>query len=183
MRLISDEYKELNRRLHDECSDFGQIKERRLVNRMKKLRVVLAKYQPRDILDYGCGKGGLAQAYPRYLWREYDPCIPGKDKLPSPADLVVCNDVMEHVELEYLNNVLLHLKNMSRRAVFFVIGLRPSNKELPDGRNAHITLMQAEEWLELLANYFSIVEHWTVGGRDGQPGKLFVVGETNECQS
>ena len=39
--------------------------------------------------------------------KEYDPAIPGKDSLPEPADIVVCSDVLEHIEPNYLLNVLV----------------------------------------------------------------------------
>lgn len=105
-----------------------------------------------SILDYGCGQGALKKALqtlapPVYRIDEYDPAIPGKDGMPVFADLVVCTDVLEHVEPERLPTVLAHLKLLARKAVFVVIATRPSNKTLPDGRNAHLIQEDGAWWL------------------------------------
>jgi hypothetical protein len=168
MQLISDEYKELNERLHRENAGYGGGGDRR----KKEVLDLINQYQPQEILDYGSGKGALAASLSEYRWHEYDPCIPGKDELPKPADMVVCSDVLEHVESEYLETVFDHLRSLSKRLVFCVIGLRPSNKCLPDGRNAHITLLEEETWVEKFQKHFRIVKHWTKGR-----GKLFIIGE------
>lgn len=109
-----------------------------------------------SVLDYGCGEGALVRALwqdkPAWLsLREYDPAMPGKDDLPLFADLVVCTDVLEHVEAEKLDAVLQHLKLLARKATFVVIATRPSHKTLLDGRNAHLILESADWWQGRLA--------------------------------
>lgn len=111
---------------------------------------IAKEYAATSILDYGCGQGTLAKALraqPLGAIRidEYDPAIPGKDGRPGFADLVVCTDVLEHIEPERLANVLTHLHQLARKAIFVVVSLKRSNKTLADGRNAHI-LVQSEEW-------------------------------------
>lgn len=135
--------------------------------------VVLATAQQYDcwsVLDYGCGQGALARAIlmredRRVLVREYDPAIEGKDGRPMFADLVVCTDVLEHVEPERLDAVLAHLKSLARRAVFVVINTQPSNKTLTDGRNAHLIVESHAWWGErLYAAGFTVIwdlEHTT----------------------
>lgn len=107
-------------------------------------------YHAESILDYGCGQGSLAKAlrlYPTFApIREYDPAIPGKDALPEPADLVVCTDVLEHIEHDRLPSVLEHLKSLARKAIWAVISTKTSNKKLSDGRNAHIIVRPAKWW-------------------------------------
>lgn len=101
-----------------------------------------------SILDYGCGRGSLGDALARITGRrcrEYDPGVPGKDSLPVFADLVVCTDVLEHVEPGRLDTVLAHLRLLARKAVFVVVCTRPSNKLLPDGGNAHL-IIEGDEW-------------------------------------
>ena len=101
------------------------------------------------ILDYGCGGGELAKALGDGVRvAEYDPGIPGKDKMPKPADLVVSTDVLEHVEPELLGNVLDHLVRLTGRMAYLVINLRPANAHLPDGRNAHLSLLTPTQWYE-----------------------------------
>lgn len=74
----------------------------------------------KNVMDYGCGKGTLASKLPFPIW-EYDPAIPGKDSVPRPADLVVCLNVLECVEMDMLDNVLGDLVRCSRKCVFAVI--------------------------------------------------------------
>lgn len=106
----------------------------------------------RSVLDYGCGQGSLREwvmrAEPCADFREYDPAIPGRDALPEPADLVVCTDVLEHIEPEKLLSVLQHLKALAMRALLLVIATRPSNKTLTDGRNAHLILESGAWWAQ-----------------------------------
>lgn len=116
---------------------------------------LVRRFQASSVLDYGCGQGSLiaalkAQALPGIRWAEYDPAIPEKSNQPVFADLVVCTDVLEHVELDKLDAVLRHLRQLARRAVFVVIALRPSNKTLSDGRNAHVTIETADWWIARL---------------------------------
>lgn len=101
-----------------------------------------------SVLDYGCGQGGLATALAGsgLSVREYDPAIPEKASRPMFADLVACTDVLEHVEVEKLPNVITHMRGLARKALFFVVALDDSNKMLRDGRNAHITLRPREWW-------------------------------------
>lgn len=115
-----------------------------------------------SVLDYGCGEGSLItylQAVnrsdamrvkdfpPRCAdFRAYDPAMEGFDRLPEPADLVVCTDVLEHIEPDRLDAVLAHLKTLAKKVLFVVIATRPSGKTLTDGRNAHLILESAEWW-------------------------------------
>jgi hypothetical protein len=107
-----------------------------------------------SVLDYGCGEGKLRakliQSAPRLDCREYDPRIPGKDQRQrvSFADLVVCTDVLEHVEPETIGNVIRDIDTLARKVVFLVVCLRPSNKVLSDGvTNAH-RLVRSKAWWE-----------------------------------
>lgn len=122
-----------------------------------------------SVLDYGCGQGSLVAALKSGSVRlrgvrfdEYDPAIPGKDSPPTFADLVICTDVLEHVEPDKLDAVLAHLKQLARRAVFAVIALRPSNKTLSDGRNAHLIIESADWWRARLTDAgFTVADYLT----------------------
>ena len=89
---------------------------------------------------------------------EYDPAIEGKNKVPLPADLVVCTDVLEHIEPEYLDSVLVHLASLTQLASFFVVHTGPAQKELADGRNAHLTIENSEWWRRKIGAYFQVSE-------------------------
>ena len=106
-------------------------------------------YGCKDILDYGSGTGQLKKALGDIV-REYDPALPGKDADPAPADMVVCTDVLEHIEPDLLNEVLTHLRSKYRKVLFFTIALRPAKKVLADGRNAHLIIESSQWWAERL---------------------------------
>lgn len=98
------------------------------------------------ILDYGCGAGALKRVLPGFDVREYDPGIAEKSALPEPADVVVCLDVLEHIEPEKLPAVLDHLAEMTLLACVVSIATRPAKKRLPDGRNAHLIIDNGSWW-------------------------------------
>lgn len=150
--LITPEYLELQKTLH-ESGKYG-VSSDRWVN-----AVLCAKEKERceDILDYGCGQGRLKAGIGDCV-REYDPAIEGKNADPEPADLVVCTDVLEHIEPDNLDNVLSHIRSKVKKRAFLVISTRPATKMLPDGRNAHLIVQNADWWADRLAPYFRILE-------------------------
>jgi hypothetical protein len=88
-----------------------------------------------SVLDYGCGQGSLKHklesAGARCEVREFDIGIPSKRVMPSFADLVVCTDVLEHIEPAYLGNTLNHICRLTRKVALLSVALDPSNKCLP----------------------------------------------------
>lgn len=111
-------------------------------------------YDAFSVLDYGCGQGRLVEDLKRrsnmnhLRLDEYDPAIPGKDRLPSFADIVTCTEVLEHIEPERLDAVIAHLQMLARKAIYLVVTIQPSNKTLSDGRNAHLTIENGTWWEE-----------------------------------
>jgi len=103
-----------------------------------------------SILDYGCGAGSLAEALKPLKVQQYDPGVPGREALPKPCDLLVCTDVLEHVEPDRLDVVLQHMYRITNKGAFVVISTRPAREVLPDGRNAHLIVQPSEWWLEKL---------------------------------
>lgn len=113
----------------------------------------------RSILDYGCGQGFLKKGIPDTIEvREYDPGIIGKDAPPEPADLVVCTDVLEHVEPEHVVTTLADLRHLALRGLYAVISCGAANLILTDGRNAHLTIQPPEWWLDQLRDAGFLVE-------------------------
>lgn len=154
--LISDEYTRLNTELHTSRPDYGSY------GHKWKWRVyeVAEKYSCHTLLDYGCGKSTLAKVLKNLNYRyltitEYDPAIEGKTET-VPSDLVVCTDVLEHIEPENLNNVLQHIQKMTKKVLFFCISTRLAGKVLSDGRNPHLSLHTALDWQNKLDQYFKI---------------------------
>jgi ubiquinone/menaquinone biosynthesis C-methylase UbiE len=115
-------------------------------------------FKTKNVLDYGCGRGRLGLAMPFHI-DEYDPCIPGKDTSPKPADLVTCTDMLEHVEPDRLMYVLGDLQRVTKAAGYFVVYTKKSTKTLADGRNAHLIVQPHQWWRDQLAMYFKL--EWT----------------------
>lgn len=112
---------------------------------------------PASIVDYGCGRSDLLAHFwadGRRRLARYDPAIPAyKDKPTGRYDMAICCDVMEHIRLEDVDRVLHEVKQLADRVVF-TISLRPARARLPDGRNAHVTLLTASEWSRWIASVF-----------------------------
>jgi hypothetical protein len=100
----------------------------------------------------------LAAALPELKIREYDPAIPGKDGEPEAAEFVVCTDVLEHIELDCLDEVLDHIRWLAGKYAFLNIATRPAVKVLPDGRNAHLIIESADWWKTRVERFFTIVD-------------------------
>ena len=149
--LITPEFKALNAQLHADNAFYGAGGHKHAETVVKLIESTKAQ----SVLDYGCGKGTLGQALSFPIW-EYDPAIPGKDELPRPADLVVCLDVLEHIEPECLPSVLAHLAAVTRKVGYFVIHTGPARKVYADGRNAHLIQQGKDWWAAQLAKYFTV---------------------------
>lgn len=139
MTVISEEYRAQNQQLHREGS-FG----RKGHTYAGHIQAICEALGSQDVLDYGCGQHTLQQCLP-FKIREYDPCMDGFDESPDPADVVVCTDVLEHIEPVYLDAVLDDLKRVTKRVGFFAVDDRPAQKFLSDGRNAHL-IQEGPAW-------------------------------------
>ncbi len=155
--LISKDYMKINNRMHIENPDYG-TGGWRFRDEIMKLTGEIGG----SILDYGCGKGTLSPEFPELDIREYDPAIPGKDAEPERADLVVCTDVLEHIEPELLDNVLEHLRSLTIKRLFFNIATKPAIKLLPDGTQPHRIIKNADWWKEKLSERFVIINSKTL---------------------
>lgn len=148
-RCISPAYRELQKELHARPNGYGG-KGAKWAGVVTDL---IGEYDAGSVLDYGCGQGSLVDRLRNgglrgVRFADYDPAIPGKDQHPDFADLVVCTDVLEHVEPDRLAAVLSHLQVLARKAVFVVISTKASNKTLADGRNAHLTIESGMWWAD-----------------------------------
>jgi hypothetical protein len=131
---------------------------------------VISKYildsDIRSILDYGCGRSELAC----YFWADgkrkierYDPAIPNFSIMPDGTfDLVLCNDVLEHIEMQDVDRVIQEIQAKGKKAIF-TISTKPARAKLPDGRNAHVTLLTESEWMKWLLDYYDNVEKIDTG--------------------
>jgi len=149
--LITESYRQQNAKLHETNAAYG-------ISGQKYARQVLelaTMFKTTDILDYGCGKCTLAYNLP-FPIKNFDPCILGLDTPPEQADIVVCTDTLEHVEEECVDEVLDHIKSLTRHAAFMEIATRPSIKSLPDGRNTHVTVRPGIWWMRKLEKRWAV---------------------------
>ena len=150
-QVITNQYVELNRQLHEENPHYGMSGSKRV----NVVRYLTKELNTQDVLDYGCGKGTLAQCLD-FKIQEYDPAIPGKNSEPKPADIVICSDVLEHVEPDLLMNVIGDVARCTRKMAYLVIHTGPAMKTLPDGRNAHLIQENRAWWYKRLSEHFHI---------------------------
>lgn len=105
----------------------------------------------KSVLDYGAGQRtleiGLREIRPDLEIRSYDPGIPEISLDPLPADLVVCTDVLEHIEPDHLTVVLNHIFDLAHKRVYLHVALTKAKRFLPDGRNAHLIQQPTDWWI------------------------------------
>jgi len=155
VHLITPEYLALNAELHRRVRTYGTGGHKWAPH----VRRIVAATGAKSVLDYGCGKGTLRRALRGVKVHEYDPAVPGKETLPRSAGVVVCTDVMEHVEPECTEAVIAHLCGLATRAVFVGVSCRVGRKKLADGRPAHINVQPPAWWRERF-NRIGDFEQW-----------------------
>src|SRR6185436_12419409 len=70
---------------------------------------------------------------------------------------------------ECMDEVIRHIASVTRFTLIAIIALRPAEKTLADGRNAHISLHDAAWWVDKLGEFFTVTEDCE------QNGELLVV--------
>jgi hypothetical protein len=153
MKTISDDYRDLNAELHERHGGYGS-KGRTWAPR---LAAYCSTWNITSLLDYGCGKGSLKPALlalmPTLDVLEYDPAVPGKDGEPGTADMVVCCDVLEHVEPAYIDAVVQDVMQHARKVALLAIACRPGKRVLANGKPDHITVQPPAWWAKRLEQH------------------------------
>jgi hypothetical protein len=72
--------------------------------------------------------------------------------------LVSCIDVLEHIESEYLEEVISQLEKLTTHVGIFSVHTGPARKVLADGRNAHLIQQPASWGLQKLIPHFDIIQ-------------------------
>lgn len=151
--LISESYKKELEELHKINEDWGTGPKISVIGICHWMYMNNIK----RVLDYGCGKGRLSLFLPIEV-SNYDPGIPEWCVNPKPEDYLLCTDVLEHVEPDYIENVIEHLVSKFKKKAYLIIALGPSRVILPSGRNAHLIIKSAEWWIKLVKKY-AFIEH------------------------
>ena len=116
----------------------------------------------KTVLDYGCGKASFHKLLfnnprtpgaPNIQITGYDPAYPPFSNKPTGKfDLVLCIDVMEHIQEDQIDNVLKDIFTFSDR-VFITISCYEATQTLLNGKNAHYTIKEPDWWKEKLKPY------------------------------
>lgn len=165
--LISSEYREKQKRLHETKASYGTCG----AEYAPQVKELCSRLKTHDVLDYGCGKRELERAL-GFAIRNYDPALPGLDGLPDAADIVVCTDVLEHIEPECLDDVLRHIRSLIKPGGVGVLSVCtvPANKHFPDGSNLHLIIQPMRWWVEKLFEHFTVLQFNSL-----DPNGFFVV--------
>ena len=146
---LSPEYQEVLAQKHREDDTWGNTGQRYA----EDVSGLIIQYEAESVLDYGCGKATLHNTlklpvfkHDDVEFRNYDPAIPHFASPPTEADIVVCTDVLEHIEPEYLDSVLQHIRLLTKKCCFLIAATFKARHVLPDGRNAHLIIRPAEWW-------------------------------------
>jgi len=126
METISDYYRDQNQQFHDSERERGKPWGQSGRKYYKAARDFAEELEAKTMLDYGCGSGTMKESFLakneyEIDIREYDPAIPHKAGMPKSADFVTCTDVMEHVEPQYIDNVLMHINSLATKGAFILV--------------------------------------------------------------
>lgn len=159
MTLINPEYQAQIQSMHAGGKFDNGAKQFRLVDPFIK------QYQPRTMLDFGCGKGALIREikthYPNVLCWGYDPGDPHFEVMPPRTfDAVISTDAIEHIEPDTLQENLELIGSKIERCGFFRIACHPAGKRLPDGRNCHLIVQEPDWWRERVEQWMAVKIVW-----------------------
>ena len=116
---------------------------------------------PNSLIDFGCAHGAMISRIKNdfsniLIVDGYDPGVKEYESFPSRQyDCLVCNDVIEHIEPEYLDSTLIAMSKLFTKSAWLIIACYPAKKVLPDGRNAHISLHTPKWWVEKIKKTFT----------------------------
>jgi hypothetical protein len=156
-KIISTEYLDQQLQLHTN-PHYGVMS---IKHAPEVARFALAN-ECNSILDYGAGKQrlkeGLYKGGYKGWYTPYDPAVlPIRNIKPGHYDLLVCVDVLEHIEPNLLDNVLDHMAEHTGKYGFFTVATGPAGKVLKDGRNAHLIQESFDWWKPKIEQRWNIL--------------------------
>lgn len=155
---MEKKYIELYKELYNRKPKYGRTS----IKLYNDILPIVLKLKPCAILDYGCGKSELMNKIteetniPCY---RYDPVIEGCEKLPKQKiDFIVCTDVLQHVPLHDLDNVLKEITRFTKKC-FFHIKCTEHPTLFFNGEPTNCTVYPKEWWYKYLNKYFDKIEY------------------------
>jgi hypothetical protein len=169
--MISSEYKKQLQELQDKQKfNSGLVK-------YPDVKQFVELYNPTSLLDYGCSHGRLISQlkidFPNIDIDGFDPAVPEFEVINKQSyDCIISNDVIEHIEPEFLDQTLEQMQKLFKNYAWFIIACYPAKKSLADGRNAHLIIESPNWWLDKIKDSFNestIVRHEIVELKSGKP--------------
>ena len=168
--VASESYASQMKELHSTSESFGVGSV--TAKHYKVIADLIRKIGVASVLDYGCGKGNLLEYFgekmPELKVDGFDIASEKYATLSDETyDMVVCLDVMEHVEFGAISNVLMEIRTRTRKIFVCSIANYTAGKVLSDGRNAHLTQLPFSTWFALLSGFFRVDQFLRTGKAEG----------------
>lgn len=155
IRTYSESWLQRHRDTHSRHGEFGTHRHPYLHELMKEIAGELTAGERPTLLDYGCGKGAflreMTQSGLFRFARGFDPAVAAFKPRPSQVyDLVVCLDVLDQAEDEFVEPILEDVAQfVGRFAVVDVITVQTP-------RLSHLNPRPAAVWKEIIGRHLSI---------------------------
>ena len=109
----------------------------------------------KTVLDYGCGGSNWSAAnfngdqsaidfFELQRIFSYEPARSIDER--TMVDAVVCFDVLEHIFISDVANVIRDIFSCAKKLVILNVACYPANAILPNGENAHVTVRSQHWW-------------------------------------
>ena len=131
------------------------------------IKQIIDLTKSQSLIDFGCGKAKFylnkitikEMEYKNVIeyWNIkdyflYDPGVDIFSTYPSiKMDGVICIDVVEHMPPEDVINFIEDIFYLAKKFVFIVIACYTGKKQLPDGRNVHLSIKNPKEWEKIIS--------------------------------
>lgn len=152
MNTISNYMLDQNEKFHDQREDYGSYGYRWKLG----ISALIKKHNIDSIIDFGAGKKTLEKSMGHEIpIQSYDPAFDGLTPNLTPADLLVCTHVLEHVEPEYLQSTLDYLSTLTNKVFLLVMDNGISGKILPDGTESNLIQKDMDWWESKIKKSFN----------------------------
>lgn len=155
IRTYNESWLQRHRDTHSRHAEFGTHRHPYLHDLIASIARELTAVEQPTLLDYGCGKGAFLQEMNqsrrfRFV-RGYDPAVAAFKLRPSQLyDLVVCLDVLDQAEDEFVEPIIEDVAQFTGRvAVFDVITVQTP-------KLSHLNPRSAQTWTEIIGRRMSI---------------------------
>jgi 2-polyprenyl-3-methyl-5-hydroxy-6-metoxy-1,4-benzoquinol methylase len=157
IRTYSEAWLDRHRRTHATQALFGTHRHPYLRDTIARLAFAAAGSERPSLLDYGCGKGvflrEMAQSGLFRYVRGYDPAVDAFKTRPAQLyDIVLCLDVLDQLEDDFVEPVLTDVAQFTRRVALFDVITR----QVPTLE--HLNPRSAENWQDIIDRRMKVAE-------------------------